>query len=78
MDVRDAEGGTGLESTSEQRDGGRIHPNVYLHPSGKGCLNKRPCTRNLYSFLPCYSGAQGVCGLWLLKPKRRDLFSKIS
>ena len=38
MDMRDTEGGTGLESTSE-RDEGRIHPNVYLHPSGKSCLD---------------------------------------
>ena len=38
MDMRHNEGGTGLESTSEQRDEGRIHPNVYLHPSGKSCL----------------------------------------
>jgi len=39
MDMRDTEGGTGFESTSEQRDEGRIHPNVFLHPSGKSCLN---------------------------------------
>jgi hypothetical protein len=35
MDMRDAERGAGLESTSEQRDEGRINPRVYLHASGK-------------------------------------------
>ena len=39
MDMRDTEGRIGLDSTLEQRDEGRIHPNVYLHPSGKSCLN---------------------------------------
>jgi hypothetical protein len=39
MGMRDTEEGRGLESTSERRDEERIHPNVYLHPSGKSCLN---------------------------------------
>jgi hypothetical protein len=39
MDVRDTEGGTGLESTSEKRVEGGIHSSVYLHPSRKMCQN---------------------------------------